>query len=171
MGHPSILPDSFDGTAVGLVYGVITVGAMPDLGRVGVWTWSFDGQPFSRVRDAVTELDELGFGGSVITKIQVIPTRWQVTKQLTGMTPRYRGAGRGGDSHRGRRTSGRFLAGSDKELRSYLGFGQQQLYVDLDDLPKLQAELAKLLEPYQSDRGGGKRRVSLGTALIPEPKT
>lgn len=34
----------------------------PDLGRVGVWTWSFDHQPFSRVRDAVQELDELGFG-------------------------------------------------------------------------------------------------------------
>lgn len=34
----------------------------PELGRVGVWTWSFDHQPFSRVREAVAELDELGFG-------------------------------------------------------------------------------------------------------------
>lgn len=34
----------------------------PELGRVGVWTWSFDRQPFSRVREAVAELDELGFG-------------------------------------------------------------------------------------------------------------
>jgi probable F420-dependent oxidoreductase len=37
-------------------------GGKPDLGRVGVWTWSFDQQPFSRVRDAVGELDGLGFG-------------------------------------------------------------------------------------------------------------
>ncbi|WP_031167744.1 TIGR03620 family F420-dependent LLM class oxidoreductase [Streptosporangium roseum] len=33
-----------------------------NLGRVGVWTFAFDGQPMSRVRDAAAELDELGYG-------------------------------------------------------------------------------------------------------------
>jgi probable F420-dependent oxidoreductase len=38
------------------------MGGKPELGRIGVWTWSFDRQPFSRIRDAAAELDELGFG-------------------------------------------------------------------------------------------------------------
>jgi len=29
---------------------------------IGVWTFAFDGQPFALVRDAATELDELGYG-------------------------------------------------------------------------------------------------------------
>ena len=35
---------------------------MVELGRVGVWTWAFDGQPWAVVRDAVTEIEELGYG-------------------------------------------------------------------------------------------------------------
>ncbi|MEV8630478.1 hypothetical protein AB0395_02365 [Streptosporangium sp. NPDC051023] len=33
-----------------------------NLGRVGVWTFAFDGQPVAKVREAAAELDELGFG-------------------------------------------------------------------------------------------------------------
>ncbi|GAA3119012.1 TIGR03620 family F420-dependent LLM class oxidoreductase [Streptosporangium carneum] len=33
-----------------------------NLGRVGVWTSAFDGQPATRVREAAAELDELGYG-------------------------------------------------------------------------------------------------------------
>jgi len=32
------------------------------LGRVGVWTWAFDHQPWPRVRHAVTEYEDLGYG-------------------------------------------------------------------------------------------------------------
>ncbi|WP_035954409.1 TIGR03620 family F420-dependent LLM class oxidoreductase [Parafrankia sp. EUN1f] len=32
------------------------------LGNVGVWTFAFDGQPASRVRDAAAEIEELGYG-------------------------------------------------------------------------------------------------------------
>ncbi|MFF0576423.1 TIGR03620 family F420-dependent LLM class oxidoreductase [Streptosporangium saharense] len=33
-----------------------------DLGRVGVWTFAFDGRPATEVREAAAELDELGYG-------------------------------------------------------------------------------------------------------------
>jgi probable F420-dependent oxidoreductase len=32
------------------------------LGRVGIWTFDFDGQPAGRVRDAAAEIEELGYG-------------------------------------------------------------------------------------------------------------
>ena len=32
------------------------------LGRVGVWTFAFDGQPAGRVREAAAEIEELGYG-------------------------------------------------------------------------------------------------------------
>jgi probable F420-dependent oxidoreductase len=32
------------------------------LGRLGVWTWAFDQNPWPAVRDAVTEIEELGYG-------------------------------------------------------------------------------------------------------------
>jgi probable F420-dependent oxidoreductase len=32
------------------------------LGRLGVWTWAFDQHPWPVVRDAVAELDDLGYG-------------------------------------------------------------------------------------------------------------
>ncbi|OHV30290.1 LLM class F420-dependent oxidoreductase [Parafrankia soli] len=32
------------------------------LGHVGVWTFAFDGQPSSRVREAAAEIEELGYG-------------------------------------------------------------------------------------------------------------
>ncbi|GAB3465758.1 TIGR03620 family F420-dependent LLM class oxidoreductase [Actinophytocola sediminis] len=35
---------------------------MAELGRVGVWTWAFDQNPWPVVRDAVTEIEELGYG-------------------------------------------------------------------------------------------------------------
>jgi probable F420-dependent oxidoreductase len=33
-----------------------------ELGRVGVWTWAFDQQPWARVRDALGEIEDLGYG-------------------------------------------------------------------------------------------------------------
>ncbi|MEW2355660.1 TIGR03620 family F420-dependent LLM class oxidoreductase [Spirillospora sp. NPDC029432] len=33
-----------------------------DLGRVGLWTFAFDGQPAGRVREAAAEIEELGYG-------------------------------------------------------------------------------------------------------------
>ncbi|QUQ68887.1 TIGR03620 family F420-dependent LLM class oxidoreductase [Kutzneria sp. CA-103260] len=33
-----------------------------DLGSIGVWTFAFEGQPVSRLREAAAELDELGYG-------------------------------------------------------------------------------------------------------------
>ncbi|OLT10677.1 LLM class F420-dependent oxidoreductase [Actinomadura sp. CNU-125] len=33
-----------------------------DLGRVGIWTFAFDGQPATRVREAAAEIEELGYG-------------------------------------------------------------------------------------------------------------
>ena len=32
------------------------------LGRVGIWTFAFDGQPAGRVREAAAEIEELGYG-------------------------------------------------------------------------------------------------------------
>ncbi|MFC0627961.1 helix-turn-helix domain-containing protein [Kribbella deserti] len=66
-------------------------------------------------------------------------------------------------------TFDRFLASGDRELRDYLGFGQTQLYVNAEDLPVIQAGLAEVLAPYLTDSGGGRRRVSLSSALIPDP--
>ncbi|WP_328393828.1 TIGR03620 family F420-dependent LLM class oxidoreductase [Nocardia sp. NBC_00416] len=36
--------------------------AQQDLGTVGIWTWAFDRQPASLVREAAAEIEELGFG-------------------------------------------------------------------------------------------------------------
>jgi probable F420-dependent oxidoreductase len=33
-----------------------------ELGRVGVWTWAFDQQPWAVVRDALAEIEDLGYG-------------------------------------------------------------------------------------------------------------
>ncbi|MGJ6965701.1 TIGR03620 family F420-dependent LLM class oxidoreductase [Streptosporangium sp. G11] len=33
-----------------------------DLGRVGIWTFAFDGQPAAKVREAAAEIEELGYG-------------------------------------------------------------------------------------------------------------
>jgi probable F420-dependent oxidoreductase len=33
-----------------------------DLGAVGLWTWAFDGQPTTLVREVAAEIEELGFG-------------------------------------------------------------------------------------------------------------
>jgi hypothetical protein len=48
-------PDSFG-------EGASTHGAQGGLGRVGTWTFDFDGQPAGRVREAAAELEELGYG-------------------------------------------------------------------------------------------------------------
>ncbi|GAA0947933.1 TIGR03620 family F420-dependent LLM class oxidoreductase [Nonomuraea longicatena] len=32
------------------------------LGRIGIWTFAFDGRPAARVRDAAAEIEELGYG-------------------------------------------------------------------------------------------------------------
>jgi DNA-binding transcriptional ArsR family regulator len=62
----------------------------------------------------------------------------------------------------------RFIAADDPALRDLLGFGQTNLYVNEEDLARIQAGLGELLAPYQTDRADGRHRVSLATALIPE---
>lgn len=37
-------------------------GTRGELGRVGVWTFAFEGQPAGRVREAAAEIEELGYG-------------------------------------------------------------------------------------------------------------
>ncbi|WP_431904214.1 TIGR03620 family F420-dependent LLM class oxidoreductase [Nonomuraea sp. bgisy101] len=37
-------------------------GGGPRLGRVGIWTFAFDGRPAGEVRDAAAEIEELGYG-------------------------------------------------------------------------------------------------------------
>ncbi|NRQ40458.1 TIGR03620 family F420-dependent LLM class oxidoreductase [Nonomuraea sp. NN258] len=34
----------------------------PDLGKVGIWTFAFDGRPVGEVREAAAEVEELGYG-------------------------------------------------------------------------------------------------------------
>jgi probable F420-dependent oxidoreductase len=36
--------------------------ASTELGRVGIWTFAFEGQPATRVREAAAEIEELGYG-------------------------------------------------------------------------------------------------------------
>lgn len=67
--------------------------------------------------------------------------------------------------------AGRFDRFADQDApgsRGFLGFGSVPLYVDDAALETLQAGLAALLEPYTTDQGEGRRRVSLSTVLIPE---
>ncbi|MBW1638044.1 helix-turn-helix domain-containing protein [Microbacterium resistens] len=61
----------------------------------------------------------------------------------------------------------RFLA-ADPGLRDFSGFGRTVLYVDEDDLARIQAGLAELLSPYFEARSG-RRRVTLSTVLTPDP--
>jgi len=63
----------------------------------------------------------------------------------------------------------RFAGSDDAALRDLLGFARVPLYVDVADLAAVQAGLTALLTPYLTDRGDGRRRVSLTTVLIPEP--
>jgi probable F420-dependent oxidoreductase len=37
-------------------------GARGELGRIGIWTFAFEGQPAGRVREAAAEIEELGYG-------------------------------------------------------------------------------------------------------------
>ncbi|GAA1541996.1 TIGR03620 family F420-dependent LLM class oxidoreductase [Streptomyces albidochromogenes] len=37
-------------------------GPSVELGRVGIWTFAFDGQPAGRVRESASEIEELGYG-------------------------------------------------------------------------------------------------------------
>lgn len=62
----------------------------------------------------------------------------------------------------------RFVDDDDPVLRDFVGFGRVPLYVDAADLAAIQASLSELLAPYLTERGGGQRRVSLATVLIPE---
>lgn len=62
----------------------------------------------------------------------------------------------------------RFVDDDDPVLRDFVGFGRVPLYVDAADLATIQASLSELLAPYLTERGGGQRRVSLATVLIPE---
>ncbi|MDF2558966.1 MAG: transcriptional regulator [Microbacterium sp.] len=67
--------------------------------------------------------------------------------------------------------AGRFDRFADQDApgaRGFLGFGSVPLYVDDAALETLQAGIATLLEPYTTDHGEGRRRVSLSTVLIPE---
>lgn len=65
----------------------------------------------------------------------------------------------------------RFISADEPTLRDLLGFGQTNLYVNEEDLARIQAGLGELLAPYQTDRADGRQRVSLATALIPEPSS
>lgn len=62
----------------------------------------------------------------------------------------------------------RLLDDERTELRGLLGFSRAPLYVDRQDLEKLQTDLMELLTPYLSPRRSGQRRISLATVLIPE---
>ena len=65
----------------------------------------------------------------------------------------------------------RFVDSEDATLRDFVGFGRVPLYVDATDLAAIQAGLSELLAPYLSQAGdAGRRRVSLATVLVPEPK-
>lgn len=65
----------------------------------------------------------------------------------------------------------RFVESDDAQLRDFAGFGRAPLYVDTDDLATIQSGLAELLAPYATERGDGRRRVSLATLLIPYPES
>ncbi|GAA5205216.1 helix-turn-helix domain-containing protein [Microbacterium kyungheense] len=60
----------------------------------------------------------------------------------------------------------RFVAG-DPGLRDYSGFARTALYVDAEDLARIQAGLAELLSPFFAPRGE-RRRVMLATVLTPD---
>ncbi|MFI1309939.1 TIGR03620 family F420-dependent LLM class oxidoreductase [Streptomyces albidoflavus] len=40
----------------------MTQSGRPELGRVGIWTFAYEGQPAGRVRESAAELEELGYG-------------------------------------------------------------------------------------------------------------
>lgn len=60
----------------------------------------------------------------------------------------------------------RFVAG-DPGLRDYSGFARTALYVDEEDLVRIQTGLVDLLSPYFTPRGD-RRRVMLATVLTPD---
>lgn len=60
----------------------------------------------------------------------------------------------------------RVLVG-DAGLRDLSGFGRTALYVDDDDLSRIQAGLIELLAPYFEERAG-RRRVMLSTVVAPD---
>lgn len=62
----------------------------------------------------------------------------------------------------------RVVEGDDPALRGMMGFGRGPVYVDEEDLARIQEGFAELLAPYLEDRGEGKRRVGLATVLLPE---
>lgn len=62
------------------------------------------------------------------------------------------------------------LEHDDDQLRGFLGFGRGPLYLDRDDLEKLQSDFNDLLAPYLQQRSESQRRITLATALIPETR-
>lgn len=67
--------------------------------------------------------------------------------------------------------AGRFDRFVDQDApgsRGFVGFGTMPLYVDDAALEAIQQGLTALLEPYSTDTGEGRRRVSLSTVLVPE---
>lgn len=40
----------------------MTDSARNELGRVGIWTFAYEGQPAGRVRESAAEIEELGYG-------------------------------------------------------------------------------------------------------------
>ena len=61
-----------------------------------------------------------------------------------------------------------YAAADTPELRDHLGFGVTALHVTPDDLAQIQQALGELLAPFQQDRPGT-RRLTLATALLPQP--
>ena len=54
------------------------------------------------------------------------------------------------------------------DLRGFLGFASAPLYLDTQDLEKLQTEFMEVLTPYLQRRDDAQRRISLATILIPD---
>lgn len=54
------------------------------------------------------------------------------------------------------------------DMRGFLGFSRAPLYLDTQDLEKLQADLMEVLTPYLQRQKEGQHRISIATALIPE---
>ena len=54
------------------------------------------------------------------------------------------------------------------DMRGFVGFARAPLYLDANDLEKLQADLMAVLTPYLQRENDGQHRISLATILIPD---
>ena len=54
------------------------------------------------------------------------------------------------------------------DMRGFLGFARAPIYLDTNDLEKLQTDLMAVLTPYLQRENDGQHRISLATILIPD---